>query len=314
MMAIHSALLEGVFPNATSLAADLEVSTRTIMRDLDFMRDRLELPIEFHAPRNGFQYTREVKSFPTLKISEGELFALMLAEKALEQYRGTPFEKPLLTVFEKITQSLPESISFNVGEWEGTVSFRTSAEPIIDVKTFDALAKAITRGEQLVLHYRKPGLTRIEQRKVDPYHLANINGEWFLFAFDHLRKAIRTFVPARIQKIEKSGERFEKDPKFSIEKELRDSFGVFSGRGNHRVVVQFNELVADYIREKKWHPSQQLAELPDGGVQLTMTLSTLAEVQRWILSWGGNARVVEPAELRTNVRIAAERLLAGAVR
>lgn len=74
------------------------------------------------------------------------------------------------------------------------------------------------------------------------------------------------------------------------------------------MVVRFTEAVADYIREKKWHPSQLLKELPDGGVELRMSLSSLVEVQRWILSWGGDATVLEPATLRKQLREVGERL------
>src|SRR5687767_854607 len=89
MLRIHQDLQAGVYPNATSLANALEVSDKSIHRDLEFMRDRLELPIEYDSIRHGFYYTREVSSFPMMRISEGELFALLVAEKALQQYRGT---------------------------------------------------------------------------------------------------------------------------------------------------------------------------------------------------------------------------------
>ena len=158
------------------------------------------------------------------------------------------------------------------------------------------------------LHYRKPGQPA-EQRVVDPYHLANINGEWFLFAFDHVRKDIRTFVPARIQSAKPTGKTFERPQKFSLEKRLRDSFGVQSGQGKFEVVIRFAPRVADYIREKKWHPSQYLRELKDGGVELRMKLSSLGEVQRWVLSWGGDAKVLQPPELADAVRQAAKAIL-----
>ena len=119
---------------------------------------------------------------------------------------------------------------------------------------------------------------------------------------------MRTFVPARIQAIRQTGERFQRPKDFSIETALRDSFGVHSGKADHKVVIRFNEVVADYIREKKWHASQHLKNLPDGGVELTLRLSSLIEVQRWILSWAGNAQVIEPAELRDAVRLAGARM------
>ncbi len=311
MLRIHQAIQSGKFPNASTLALDLEVSTKSIHRDVEFMRDRLELPVEYDSRRFGYHYTGKVSSFPTLQITEGELFALVVAEKALQQYRGTNFEKPLLSAIRKMEQSLPETISVNLAEIEQTISFRTRAEPILDLEIFDALAKATARRQQLELNYRKPGQREPERRLVDPYHLANINGEWYLFAYDHLRKDVRTFVPARIQSATPTGRTFERPKGFSLEKRLRGSFGVHSGEGQYHVILRFNARVADYVREKKWHESQQLSELKSGGVELRLKLSSLAEVERWVLSWGGEASVIKPPELIQAVRAAARRVLAG---
>jgi proteasome accessory factor B len=310
MLRIHQALQSGGFPNASKLAGEIEVAAKTIHRDIEFMRDRLNLPIEFNPAKNGYFYTGEVSAFPTMQITEGELFALVVAEKALQQYRGTSFEKPLLSAIRKMEQALPDTISLNLADIGQIISFRTRAEPILDLKTFDVLAKAVAQRRQLELHYRKPGQAKTEARLVDPYHLANINGEWFLFAFDHARKDIRTFVPARIQSVKPTGNNFERSRKFSLEKRLRDSFGVHSGEGEYEVVIRFNARAADYVREKKWHQSQQLRELKGGGVELKLKLSSLAEIERWVLSWGGDAKVLKPRELAVAVKEAARKILA----
>ena len=309
MMRIHSALQSGKFPNATQLGAELEVCAKTIRRDLDFMRDRMNLPVAFDASRNGFHYTEEVDAFPTLQISEGELFALLVAEKALQQYRGTPFEQRLVTALKKLERSLPDTVSLNLAEWDHTISFRTSAEPIVNVPVLETLADAIQHRRQLRLAYRKPGTRTTEPRVVDPYHLANVNGDWYLFAFDHLRQAIRTFVPTRIGTAELTGKTFPKPARFALEKQLRDSFGVFSRDGDYQVVLRFDEPVADYIREKRWHPSQELKELPTGGLELHLRLGSLVEIQRWLMGWGGHVQVLAPPELVACVHTAAHSLL-----
>jgi len=309
MLRIHQAVSSGRFPNASTLASEIEVASKTIHRDIEFMRDRLNLPIEFDSTRNGYHYTEEVSAFPTMQITEGELFALVVAEKALQQYRGTSFEKPLLSAIKKMEQALPDTISVNLADIEQTISFRTRAEPILDLKIFDVLAKAVSERKQLELAYRKPGQPKGEARVVDPYHLANINGEWFLFAYDHARKDIRTFVPARIQSVHPTGKIFERPRKFSLEERLRDSFGVHSGEGEYEVVIRFSPRAADYIREKKWHESQQLRELKGGGVELRLKLSSLLEVERWILGWGGDAVVIKPLELAKAVEKSARAIL-----
>jgi proteasome accessory factor B len=311
MLRIHQALQASSYPNATSLAREIEVSTKTIQRDLEFMRDRLNLPLEFSYAHNGYHYIGEVNAFPTMQITEGEIFALVVAEKALQQYRGTSFEKPLLSAIRKMEQALPDTISLNLADIEQTISFRTRAEPILNLEIFDILAKAVAQRQQLELHYRKPGQPA-ELRLVDAYHLANINGEWYLFAFDHARKDLRTFVPARIQSVKPTGKTFERTQKFSLEKRLRDSFGVHAGEGEFDVVIRFNARAADYIREKKWHPSQTLRDLKDGSAELKMKLSSLAEVQRWVLSWAGDATVLKPKALVESVREAARKILESA--
>ena len=310
MLRIHQAIVGGQFPNTTTLARQLEVSTKTVQRDLEFMRDRLELPLEYHPQRFGYHYTEEVNSFPTLQLTEGELFALLVAEKALQQYRGTTFERPLISALKKMEQSLPETVSINLTELGEAISFRTRAEPILNLEVFDALSKSVSRREQLEIHYRKPGQGEAEARVVDPYHLGNINGEWFLFGYDHLRKDIRTFVPARIKSVRTTGLRFDKGRGFSLEQRLKDSFGVHSGAGSHRVVIRFAPEVADYIREKRWHHSQELKELKGGRVELKLRLSSLGEVERWVLSWAGRATVVRPKELTDRVKQAAQAILA----
>src|SRR5205814_1778420 len=143
----------------------------------------------------------------------------------------------LLSAIKKMEQSLPDTISLDLADIERTISFRTRAEPLLDLRVFNTLAKATTGHKQLELIYRKPGQPQTERRVVDPYHLANINGEWFLFAFDHLRKDIRTFVPSRIVSAKQTGETFVRARKFSLEERLRDSFGVHSGQGKFEVVI-----------------------------------------------------------------------------
>ena len=309
MLRIHQALQFGKFPNASTLARELEVSTKSIHRDLEFMRDRLDLPIEYDSHRVGYHYTEEVNAFPTMQITEGELFALIVAEKALQQYRGTSFEKPLLSAIKKMEQALPDTISLNLADIEHTISFRTRAEQILNLEIFDALAKATAHRRQLELTYRKPGSKQTESRLVDPYHLANINGEWYLFAYDHARKDIRTFVPARIQSVKPTGKTFARPEKFSLDKRLRDSFGVHSGEGDHDVVIRFNAhaAVLEFTQFLRLVPF--LFANVIGGVELRLKLSSLVEVERWVLSWGGDAKVLKPRELAGAVKQAAEKIV-----
>jgi predicted DNA-binding transcriptional regulator YafY len=308
MMLIHKQIIAGGYPNAATLAEDFEVSTKSIYRDMEFMKERLGLPWAYSALHNGYYYTGEVRSFPSIKLTEGELFAMVVAEKALQQYRGTPFEKPLIAAFDKMAQSLPDKITVRWDDWDRTIAFRTSAEPVVNLELFDALAKATASQTSLRISYQKPGKAFPDLRLIDPWQLANVDGEWFLFAWDHLRKDMRTFVPARIKTFEVTNRKFKRPQTFSVERHLKDSFSIMTGKEKTEVVLRFSEKVATYIREKKWHSSQKLKELKDGSVEVSMVVSVLDEVQRWVLGWGGECNVIKPQELKNRVREAALRI------
>jgi HTH domain len=89
-------------PNCSALAKALEVSPKTVQRDIDFMRYQLDLPIEYDQARHGFFFNGEVAQFPSVHITEAELVALLVARKALEQYADTPFQRPLAAAFQKL--------------------------------------------------------------------------------------------------------------------------------------------------------------------------------------------------------------------
>jgi predicted DNA-binding transcriptional regulator YafY len=76
------------------------------------------------------------------------------------------------------------------------------------------------------------------------------------------------------------------------------------------VVVRFSRAVADRVMETTWHPLQTTERTPDGGMIWRSTVSGVIEIRLWILSWGDDAEVLEPPELRTQVREILGRALA----
>jgi proteasome accessory factor B len=302
MEVIHKHLIAEAYPNCSKLARTLEVSTKTIQRDIDYMRDQLGHPIDYDPGRHGYYYTEAVAGFPSIKATEGEVLALFVAEKALSQYRGTPFEKPLAKAFEKLAEVMQDEISVNLEELAGALSFRLTGHAVTDLEIYRKVNKALLENRELMFCYKKLKGTRPEHRRVHPYHLASIDGQWYLFAHDLARKDIRTFVLGRIREITGVGKKFKKPKDFSLTDRLMGSFGVFKGEGDFRVRLVFDPAVAQLVRERTWHSSQELKELPGGAIELGMRLDSLEEVERWILSWGGHVRVIAPPQLKKRVR------------
>jgi predicted DNA-binding transcriptional regulator YafY len=309
MLRIHEEFRRSKSTNCTQLASVLEVSRKTVVRDIGFMRDRLELPIEFDPQRNAYRYTRPVSAFPTVQVSEGELLALLVARKALEQYRGTPFHRQLEASFEKLTGGLKEKISFSPADELQSVSFKNVGLGKADIVVFNALSGATLRQNEVEFEYRKPGDAKSAHRRVQPYHLAHRENLWYLVGFDTARAALRTFALPRISRPVVLKSHFVRPTDFSPEKFFANALGVLGGDRDYRVVIRFHAAVADRIREREWHESQELRNLRDGRLELKLRLGALPEIERWVLTWGSDAEVMQPKELRERLKATASTLL-----
>ncbi len=298
MLLIHKALQRGGFPNCSQLAAELEVSTKTISRDIDFMRDRMLMPIEYEASEHGYCYTREVESLPTIDISEGELLALSVAQKALDHYKGTPFEKPLANAFNKLSASLPDTLTANLTELSDTISFKHGRLSNLDEDTLKLAIKSALEKRVLKFHYKKPGGGTSQERIVNPYHVTNYLGKWYLLAWDQKRQAMRTFLLARAARLSLQEDTFEIPTAFSVDEYLWTSFGIWSKSGDHKVSVRIQASIAEHVSENIWHPTQKIESGSDGSIVVHFNLGSLVEIAQWILSWGDQAEALEPRELR----------------
>jgi predicted DNA-binding transcriptional regulator YafY len=226
---------------------------------------------------------------------------LLVAQRALEQYRGTPFHRQLEVAFGKLAGGLRDRISFSPADELRAVSFKNIGLGKTDLTVFNALSRAVLRQEAVTFAYRKPGDPKKSTRRVHPYHLANRENSWYLIGFDLERNALRTFALPRIGDVEFTSETFVRPLDFSPEKFFANALGVLSGEGNYQVVVRFTSAVADRVREREWHDSQEMRELPGGELELRLRLGALMEVEQWVLGWGASAEVIAPRELRASV-------------
>ncbi len=108
MLRIHELLREGKTPGLPELARHLEVSGKTVQQDVEFMRERLKLPVAYSRAHGGYRYTEAVTGFPSLQVTEGEVVALLVAQRALEQYRVMRREEALRSAFAKMASSRSE--------------------------------------------------------------------------------------------------------------------------------------------------------------------------------------------------------------
>ena len=298
---IDEKIRAGKYPNCNSLARDYEVAPRTIRRDIEYMKDMLKAPVEYDTAKRGYYYTEPNYFISTMDIKEGDLFALCIAEKALQHYENTPLYNRLATVFDKITAHLPDPVKINTTWINEHYTFMRESYTSIKPDVWDALAECLQKRTTAEIAHQKAGAEKPVVRLIDPYHLVNYRGEWYCVAYCHRRKDVILFAMSRIKTAEGIGRFFTVSDDFSLDSYTKSNFGIMSGDEEYRVAVRFSAAQGPYILERTWHPEQQIVENDDGTVDITFPSTSLFEVRRWILSWGSDAQVIGPEILRQQV-------------
>lgn len=137
-----------------------------------------------------------------------------------------------------------------------------------------------------------------------PYrlHYDQSKSTWYLIAYCELRQATRTFAVNRIISVSPCTTGFTIPESFSIEKYLEQTFDQCTGAEEYAIAIRFTPYQSQWIKEHRWHPTQQIEEHEDGAITLRMKVSALDAVKRWVMRYGKEAEVLEPRELRAMVR------------
>ena len=298
---IREGMRSGIMANCSSMAAEYEVSAKSILRDIDYLRSQRDAPIAYDATARGYYYTEENYALPAISLNESDLFAICIAEKALRMHEDTPIYGKLQKVFRKIEESLPEKVSIHPTWVEDKLSVIPERQTRLEPEVWEAVSAGLSKNRTLAISYRKPGGEESTERRVDPYHLVRYQGEWYLIGHCHRRGAIVTFAMSRIETAQILESKFSVPEDFDHARYSGTQFGIFSGEREVLVKIRFSREHAPYVREREWHPQQTLAQKKDGSVVLGFPALHLYEVKRWVLSWGFGAKVLAPKELVDSV-------------
>jgi len=292
----------GNYANCSSMAEEYEVSTKSILRDIDYLKNQCDAPIEYNPSKKGYYYTEETYKMPAINISASDLFAIAIAQKALQQHENTPIYDKLVTVFERIEESLPDKVSIHPGWIDNRISIIQHQKTTIHAQTWSTISDALQRNKTMSMRYQKPHAPQASNRLVDPYHMVNYQGEWYLIGYCHLREKILTFAVSRIEHAALTSKTFDEPSDFDHNQYSVSRFGIFSGAEQYQVEILFDKNHAPYILEREWHPSQKITMKNDGSLVLSMTTNHLFNVKQWVLSWGAGAKVMSPVPLRNDIR------------
>lgn len=307
---IDDEIRSGKYPNAAELARLLEVSERTINRDFDVLRDFYNAPMEYSAEHRGWHYTEPNFFIKYIQITEGEFFSLALFDQLLLQYKNTPLEKQLRSIFRKIEGSLPENVSIDSRFLSGDITYIPDALAPIEAEVFDSVIDALKKRRSIIFDYQPLQKTTFMERCLDPYHIICQRGNWYVIGKCHLKNEVRIFCFSRMKNIRQTDELYELPTGFDARDYIDRTMGVWlSARTRHKVRLLFSAEIGTFAAEHIWHENQTSVRNDDGTVEVSFETTQLPEVKRWVLGQGSTVKVLEPQELVDEVTDEAKKLL-----
>lgn len=287
------------------LAVKLNVSEATINRDIRLLRTVGKI-----AKQRGSGYVLEELCFIPSKLTVAEAVGLALAAQTLETQGGAALSKAAKSALHKLCGVQPEAVKAVLASLGDKVviaprvHYDYGARPQI----METLIEAVVNRKPVRMTYSSESSRRTATRRLDPYALHFAAGAWYVTGHCHLRKQLRTFNVSRIVELKAlEGPRFDDPEDFSIGSHLERGWNVWVEDGRKDLVrLRFQRDLATYIEQTRWHPRQKTTRNRDGTVDFEVELAGTTEILPWILSFGALVEVLEPAELREQVRREAE--------
>ncbi len=285
------------------LAARTGVTTRTIRRDLEALQTA-GFPL-FDETHDGKRYwTLEQKAFKRLDdtgFTLAELSALYFSRTLVECLSGTPFQRDVTSAFDKLAAALTPGMKQFLDRMP--LVMEAKAEPGAQAtaprtKEVAQLVEATMQHRRVTMRYHSFSSNREKTYLFEPYRLVFGQGGLYVIGMVPEYGELRTFAVDRVEQLSLTEERFE--PLELPEDAFAHSLGVNQGTPE-KIDVLFAPKIARYIRERVWHPSQELVDRPDGSVQLTLHVVNDWALKSWILGFGDLAVVTAPASLITEL-------------
>ena len=273
------------------VADEYEVSTRQVKRDIEYMRDRFEAPIEWVRAKHHYVYSERFKS---LEFADQHLVLAYLSIQSLLQNANY-----FPAISEQLLASFTSQIPSEYIEASKKIKYQVPAADSLDPEVFAGICLSLKNKVCLAIEYLNTK-NESKERRIEPFNLINYAGNWYIIAWDHLRQGLRTFHASRIKKLSVTNEPFldhGKNIDAEVDKFIQSGYGIFLGEKTRTVKIKFTGKAAQIVRTQTWHPSQKRIQNENGEVELSFEAANLTEVLSKVLSFGSSAAPLAPEEL-----------------
>lgn len=293
---IEQAIQSMSYPSVERLQKELEVSRRTILRDIDQLKIYYDAPIEYDREHKGYYFSDSTYFVRTTLLTESEIFAVAGILPLIERYKNTPLKDTIEKVYDTISEMLPNQIEVK-SSFMNDVEFISNPLPIIDEEIFNQVFKATKLHKIIRFDYRSISSTSYKIHSLHPYKICNQKDDWYILGFSPKREKFVTFSLARMKNVELK-EDFTPDPDYKKKVHIDPDFGIWNNaEPAQKIELLFDKSVNTYILERIWHKSQKRRQYRDGSVYLSFESNQLQEVLFWVLRFGSSVQVLNPPEL-----------------
>ncbi len=289
--------------NLEELVEETGVDLRTVHRDLAAIQEAgYPLTSRREDGRMLYSFMTSSRQIQPVTFTLEELVSLHLLKACAGLLPSEPFGAEIENIFSKIHSALPprsvahlERIArVSLPRFQGTRTYSGS------LKLLSELRRALLYQFTVKISYNRSGKEH-GIYELDPYTLVLAKGGIYLLAFAKNRNAIRLFAIERISELTVTKRRFEISPGFTPENHFSDAFALVTDK-TMQIKIRFDNEVAHLIRDRFWKKDQKVINEPDGSVTLYFEAAGTLEIMAWVLSYGKHAELLEPPELRKELR------------
>jgi len=295
------------YPNARSVAAHWEVTPRVAFEDRKYLLERLHAPLDTDRKRGGWYYTDKTFVLPFLALTRRDASTLRRTLLAAQEYLSATDADAVQRITELLTSYIPASMPGGHERVRGSIHLQHP----ISSELFKDCELAVQNRQRIEMSYYGKNRNALTERIVQPYNLIVSQGEPYLITFCEMAQTIRIFALGSIRqyKVLPEDRAYVVPEDFDVDAYLARGFNLRPGGELVRVVVRFSPYQARWIRERRYHDSQQTEEQSDGSLLLSMEVAGTEEVRRWLLGYGAEVEVLEPASLRAEIQAELQKLL-----
>ncbi|MEA4853304.1 MAG: WYL domain-containing protein [Christensenella sp.] len=279
--------------------ADIDATRRMVVRDMDYISQNFFV---YEEEQNGKTvYKADKYALGDMDFSIAEVVSLYFTREVLESYRSLDIARDALRIIDRILGKMPELSRSAMENVEKMIKIvpQSAQEESIDEEILEGVKNAVESRCSVEMVYRSFSTGQTETRKFDPYLFEVRDGCWHTIGYCHLRGAVRDFRVSRIEAIKLLNDPFELPQRF-YEDYRKTRFDKLAGDALQTVRVLFTGSAARLVKEFHSEKADKLQETKDG-LLFEKNTAVTADLKSWLLSFGSQARVLEPDALREEI-------------